>query len=161
MRIIFILGLLTVVKISFCQYADIEINSASAIAINKNIYGHFAEHLGRCIYDGFFHNGKIRMDIVEAMRKIKMPLLRWPGGCYADNYHWKDGIGAPQKRTKSINIMWGMVPEDNSFGTAEFLQLCSLIGCDPYIAGNVGTGSPEELESWVEYCNYAGSSSLS
>jgi alpha-L-arabinofuranosidase len=161
MRILLAFMLLAAAKVSFGQQASIEIDKASETTINKNIYGHFAEHLGRCIYDGFYRNGKIKMDIVEAMRKIKMPLLRWPGGCFADNYHWKDGIGALDKRAKSINIMWGMVPEDNSFGTSEFLQLCSLIGCEPYLAGNVGTGSPEELESWVEYCNYDGTSSLS
>jgi alpha-N-arabinofuranosidase len=147
-------------KTAFCQEATIEIDSASKIIINKNIYGHFAEHLGRCIYDGFYRNGKIRMDIVEAMRKIHLPLLRWPGGCFADNYHWRDGVGPKAKRPGKVNIMWGMLPEDNSFGTTEFLELCSLIGCEPYMAGNVGTGSPEELESWEEYCNYSGESEL-
>lgn len=147
-------------KITICQSAKIEIDSASKITINKNIYGHFAEHLGRCIYDGFYRNGKIRMDIVEAMRKIHLPLLRWPGGCFADNYHWRDGIGPLDKRPKKVNATWGMAPEDNSFGTDEFLHLCSLIGCDPYLAGNVGSGTAEELESWIEYCNFDGLSDL-
>jgi alpha-L-arabinofuranosidase len=143
------------------QQATVVLLDKAGETINKNIYGHFAEHLGRCVYDGFYRNGKIRMDIVEAMRKIHLPLLRWPGGCFADNYHWKDGIGSKAKRPRRVNIMWGMAAEDNSFGTTEFLELCSLIGCDPYIAGNVGTGSPEELESWEEYCNYDGSSEMS
>ena len=82
---------------SFSQTATVEIGKRSDIIINKNIYGHFAEHLGRCVYDGFYRNGKIRMDIVNAMKEIKMPLLRWPGGCFADNYHWRDGMGAIKK----------------------------------------------------------------
>ena len=128
--------------------------------INRNIYGQFAEHLGRCVYDGLFRDGQIRMDVVRALKEAKIPLLRWPGGCFADNYHWRDGVGPVKDRAKTVNIMWGMVPEDNSFGTEEFLKLCSLIGCEPYLAGNMGTGSPEELESWIEYCNYKGSSDL-
>jgi alpha-N-arabinofuranosidase len=128
--------------------------------INRNIYGQFAEHLGLCVYDGLFRNGQIRMDVVEALKKINVPLLRWPGGCFADNYHWKDGVGPLKDRAKTVNIMWGNVPEDNSFGTDEFLQLCHLIGCEPYLAGNMGTGSPEELESWIEYCNYKGTSDM-
>jgi alpha-N-arabinofuranosidase len=143
------------------QETIVEIGQPTGEVINRNIYGQFAEHLGRCIYDGFYRNDKIRMDIVEALKRIRIPLLRWPGGCYADNYHWRDGIGPISKRAKTINIMWGMVPEDNSFGTGEFLQLCQLIGCEPYMAGNMGTGSPEELESWVEYCNFLGPSDLS
>jgi alpha-L-arabinofuranosidase len=136
------------------------LTDTSGPVINRNIYGQFAEHLGRCVYDGLFRDGKIRMDVVEALRKIKVPLLRWPGGCFADNYHWRDGVGPVKDRTKTVNIMWGMTPEDNSFGTDEFLELCRLIGCDPYLAGNMGTGSPEDLESWIEYCNFSGPSDL-
>src|SRR5689334_2733248 len=87
----------------------ITITDTSGPIINKNIYGQFAEHLGRCVYDGIVRNGKVRMDVVEALRKIKVPLLRWPGGCFADNYHWRDGIGPLKKRAKTVNIMWGMV----------------------------------------------------
>lgn len=106
--------------------------------INKEIYGHFAEHLGRCIYGGIYVgkdspipniNG-YRKDIVEALKAIKVPVLRWPGGCFADTYHWKDGIGSPEERRKIVNIHWGGVTEDNSFGTHEFLDFCELIGCD-------------------------------
>jgi alpha-L-arabinofuranosidase len=135
--------------------------------ISRHIYGHFAEHLGRCIYDGFWQHdsakgtGRIRMDIVEAMRKIKLPNLRWPGGCFGDEYHWSDGIGPVNQRPRTVNTTWGMITEDNSFGTHEFLQLCELIGCDPYIAGNVGTGTPKEMAEWIEYLNFNGNSRLS
>ncbi|MBS1600580.1 MAG: alpha-N-arabinofuranosidase [Bacteroidetes bacterium] len=139
------------------------------VVINKNIYGHFSEHLGRCIYDGFWvdssiniaKKGRLRLDIVEALKKIHLPLLRWPGGCFADEYHWSDGIGAASRRPKRVNTTWGMVTEDNSFGTAEFLELTDLIGCEPYIAGNVGTGTPQEMANWIEYLNFNGKSSLS
>lgn len=143
------------------EAAIISLSDTGHTIINKNIYGQFAEHLGRCVYDGFYRNGTIRTDIADALRRIRIPLLRWPGGCFADNYHWRDGIGPTAKRAKTINIMWGMVPEDNSFGTSEFLRLCELIGCEPYIAGNLGTGTAEELEGWVEYCNYDGHSNMS
>lgn len=126
----------------------------SGVIINKNIYGHFAEHLGRCIYDGIYRNGRIRMDVVNALKKIQAPVLRWPGGCFADQYHWRDGIGEKGKRPVRVNTNWGMVKEDNSFGTDEFLQLCKLLNCEPYIAGNVGTGSPQEMKEWVEFLNY-------
>jgi len=136
--------------------------------IDKNIYGHFSEHLGRCIYDGFWVDSslnihkkdRIRLDIVEALKKIHVPLLRWPGGCFADEYHWRDGIGLRSTRPKRVNTTWGMITDDNSFGTAEFLELTNLIGCEPYIAGNLGTGTPQEMANWVEYLNYSGQSSL-
>ncbi len=139
---------------------DLLISDTSGPQISRYIYGHFAEHLGRCIYDGFVRDGKIRMDVVEALRKIKVPLLRWPGGCFADQYHWRDGIGPKAQRKKTVNTQWGMVTENNSFGTHEFMELCNLLGCEPYFAGNVGTGTPEEMESWLEYLNYPGESTL-
>lgn len=136
--------------------------------INPNIYGHFSEHLGRCIYGGLFvgENSEIpnihgiRKDVVDALKSIKVPVLRWPGGCFADTYHWKDGIGPLENRKKIVNTNWGGVTEDNSFGTHEFLELCSLIGCQPYISGNVGSGTVEEMSSWVEYCNCNGISPM-
>ncbi len=142
--------------------------NAPGSIISKNIYGHFSEDLGRCIYDGFWVDpsintpkaGRIRLDVVDALKKIKVPLLRWPGGCYADQYHWSDGIGEPTKRPKRINANWGMVVEDNSFGTNEFLQLCDLVGCEPYIAGNMGSGTPQEMSNWIEYLNADGNSTL-
>lgn len=127
--------------------------------INPEIYGHFSEHLGRCIYNGIYvgedssipNTKGVRNDIIEAFKNIKMPVLRWPGGCFADEYHWKDGIGAKSDRKKMINTHWGGVTEDNSFGTHEFFDMCELIGCEPYLAGNLGSGSVEELSQWIEY----------
>jgi alpha-L-arabinofuranosidase len=129
--------------------------------IDKNIYGHFSEHLGNCIYGGIWvgENPKIpntkgiRNDVTAALRNIKVPILRWPGGCFADEYHWKDGIGPRDKRPSMINTNWGGVTEDNSFGTHEFLELCRQVGCEPYFSGNVGSGTVQELSQWVEYVN--------
>lgn len=136
--------------------------------ISRHIYGHFAEHLGRCIYDGFWvdkkmpveKQGRIRMDIVNALKEIGIPNLRWPGGCYADEYQWRDGIGETAQRPVTINSHWGGVTEDNSFGTHEFLELCRLLECEPYISANVGSGSPEQMRDWIEYLNFAGESTL-
>jgi alpha-N-arabinofuranosidase len=127
--------------------------------INRNIYGHFAEHLGRCIYEGFWvgedspiaNTRGIRNDVVAALRAIKIPVLRWPGGCFADTYHWKDGIGPRENRAPIVNVYWGGVTEKNEFGTHEFLDLCEQLGCEPYICGNVGSGTVRELQEWVEY----------
>lgn len=136
--------------------------------VSKHIYGHFSEHLGRCIYDGFWvdsnsttpNKGRIRLDVVEALKKINVPNLRWPGGCFADEYHWRDGIGPRNKRPKMVNTNWGGVTEDNSFGTHEFLELCNMLNCEPYIAGNVGSGTVEEMAKWVEYLNFDGESPM-
>lgn len=135
--------------------------SSLKLRINRNIYGHFAEHLGHCIYGGIWvgENSKIpntngiRNDVVESLKRIKVPVLRWPGGCFADEYHWKDGIGPRNQRPSMINTHWGGVTEDNSFGTHEFLELCQQLGCEPYITGNVGSGTVQELSQWVEYVN--------
>lgn len=127
--------------------------------INKEIYGQFAEHLGTCIYGGLWVgedspipniNG-YRKDVFEALKALKVPVLRWPGGCFADEYHWMDGIGPREKRPRMVNNNWGGTVEDNSFGTHEFLNLCEMLGCEPYISGNVGSGSVEEMAKWVEY----------
>lgn len=131
------------------------------VTINKNIYGHFAEHLGRCIYDGIWvgPDSKIpningyRKDIVLALKEMQIPVLRWPGGCFADTYHWKDGIGPKENRAKMMNYHWGGVVEDNTFGTHEFLNLCEMLGCEPYISANVGSGSVVEMTEWIEYMN--------
>ncbi len=136
--------------------------------INKNIYGHFSEHLGRCIYGGLWVgenspipnvNG-IRSDVVEALRRIHLPVLRWPGGCFADEYHWRDGIGPKESRKRMVNTNWGGVVEDNSFGTHEFLELCRQVGCEPYINANVGSGTVQEMAEWVEYLNSDGDSTI-
>jgi alpha-N-arabinofuranosidase len=136
--------------------------------IDRNIYGHFAEHLGRCIYEGFWvgedspipNTKGIRNDVVGALRKIKVPVLRWPGGCFADEYHWMDGIGDRSKRPTMINTHWGGVIEDNSFGTHEFMELCAQLGCEPYVCGNVGSGTVQEMSQWVEYMNFDGTSPM-
>src|SRR5215831_5630485 len=148
--------------------AFVTIQSNSNLTISKHIYGHFSEHLGRCIYDGYWVDEKmqvaktdrIRMDIVDALKKINIPNLRWPGGCFADEYHWRDGIGVRTQRPKMVNTNWGGVTEDNSFGTHEFLELCNLLGCDAYITGNVGSGTVEEMSKWVEYLNFDGVSPM-
>lgn len=147
---------------------QLNIKPADKQIISKHIYGHFAEHLGRCIYDGFWvdenstipNKDRIRLDVVEALKKIKVPNLRWPGGCFADEYHWRDGIGLRSQRPKMVNTNWGGVTEDNSFGTHEFLQLCEMINCEPYVAGNVGSGTVEEMAKWVEYLNFDGISPM-
>lgn len=127
--------------------------------INRHVYGHFAEHLGRCIYDGFWvgeespipNERGIRLDIVEALRNLDIPNLRWPGGCFADTYHWRDGIGPRESRPKIANTNWGDVVESNHFGTHEFMELCDLLGADAYVNGNVGSGTVQEMADWVEY----------
>jgi alpha-N-arabinofuranosidase len=129
--------------------------------ISKNIYGHFSEHLGHCIYGGIWvgedspipNTNGVRDDVIEALKNIKIPNLRWPGGCFADEYHWMDGIGPRDDRPKMINTHWGGVTEDNSFGTHEFLNFCELIGAEPYISLNLGSGTVEEMSKWVEYVN--------
>jgi alpha-L-arabinofuranosidase len=145
-------------------------NDTASHIINRNIYGHFAEHLGRCIYGGFYvgeNNKKIantngvRNDVVAALKKLKIPNLRWPGGCFADTYHWKDGIGPKDKRPSMVNTWWGGVTEDNSFGTHDFLNMCELLGAEPYMAANIGSGTPQELIEWVQYTSFAGESPMS
>ena len=127
--------------------------------IPKEIYGQFAEHLGRCIYGGIWVGPDsdipnvqgYRKDVFEALKALEVPVMRWPGGCFADEYHWMDGIGPQENRPRLVNNNWGGTVEDNSFGTHEFLNLCELLGCEPYISGNVGSGSVEEMAKWVEY----------
>ncbi len=134
-------------------------DNPKAPVISKYIYSHFAEHLGRGIYDGFFvgdtskipNTNGVRNDVIAALKKMKIPALRWPGGCFADTYHWKDGVGPKDKRPAMINKWWGGTVEDNSFGTNEFLNMCEVLGADPYISGNVGSGTVQELSDWVNY----------
>jgi alpha-N-arabinofuranosidase len=136
--------------------------------INKNIYGHFSEHLGGCIYGGYWvgedspipNTRGIRNDVVEALKRIQIPVLRWPGGCFADEYHWKDGIGPKEKRPAMLNTHWGRVTESNHFGTHEFLDLCGQLGCEPYICGNVGSGTVREVQEWIEYITFDGKSPM-
>ena len=141
------------------NYLVVYLDDSTGPVISKHIYGHFSEHLGRCIYEGYWvsnesgipaRNG-IRQDVVEALKATGIPNLRWPGGCFADTYHWKDGIGTPEKRVKIINTHWGGVTEDNSFGTHEFMELCDQLDTEAFISANMGSGSVEEMAQWVEY----------
>ena len=136
--------------------------------INRNIYGHFAEHLGRCIYGGLYVgedspipniNG-MRTDVVSALKALDIPVLRWPGGCFADTYHWQDGVGPRERRKTIVNTTWGGVTENNHFGTHEFMELCRQLGCEAYFSGNVGSGTVREFSDWVEYCNMGGISPM-
>ncbi|MCM1118573.1 MAG: alpha-N-arabinofuranosidase [bacterium] len=136
--------------------------------INPELQGHFSEHLGRCIYEGVYvgensdipNTNGMRNDVVEALKEMQIPVLRWPGGCFADEYHWRDGIGPKESRKKMINTHWGGVVEDNSFGTHEFMELCRQLGCKTYVNGNVGSGTVQEMSEWVEYMTFEGVSPM-
>ena len=137
--------------------------SMAKTQISKHIYGHFAEHLGRCIYNGIYvgadsskipNTGGVRNDVIKALRDLNIPNLRWPGGCFADTYHWKDAIGPKRERKPIENVMWGNVREDNSFGTHEFLNLCELLGAEPYLAVNMNSGTVQEAVEWAQYVNH-------
>lgn len=158
--------ILSVAALSICLGAQAQNKSTVTIdtqkgkhEISRHIYGHFAEHLGTCIYGGIWvgkdssipNTDGYRNDVLEAIKRLEIPNLRWPGGCFADEYHWMDGIGPQENRPRMTNTNWGGTVEDNSFGTHEFLNFCELIGAEPYISGNVGSGTVEELAKWVEY----------
>lgn len=136
--------------------------------INKNIYGQFAEHLGRGIYEGIWvgEDSKIpntrgfRKDVIAALKELQVPLIRWPGGCFADEYHWRDGIGPRDKRRVTVNTNWGGVTDDNAFGTHEFFELAEMLGSDVYVNGNLGTGTPQEMAEWLEYMTSPSQSTL-
>ena len=149
--------------------AKITVHPDQPIAtIRPELYGHFAEHLGGCVDGGLWvgedspipNYAGLRADAIEALRKLNPPVLRWPGGCFADDYHWEDGVGPRRERPRTVNLWWGQGVENNHFGTHEFLNLCRFLGAQPYLAGNVGSGSPAEMRNWVEYCNYPGDSTL-
>ncbi len=155
--------------VAVAQEASIVVNADQGkVKISRHIYGHFSEHLGHCIYGGMYvgenssipNTNGVRNDIIDALKNIKIPNLRWPGGCFADEYHWMDGIGPKEKRSRMVNTHWGGVVEDNSFGTNEFLNMCEELGCEPYICGNVGSGSVEEMSKWVEYMTFDGESPM-
>lgn len=137
--------------------------------ITKHIYGHFAEHLGRNIHGVFYagdtskipNTNGVRNDIIAALRELRIPNFPWPSGCFADRYHWKDGIGPKNKRPSIVNTMWGGVTEDNSFGTHDFLNICGLLGAEPYLAGNTGSGTVQELSDWGQYVNFPSKSPMS
>ena len=155
---------------SFSQNAiTVQTTPSQPVTISRNIYGHFAEHLGHSIYGGFYvgdtskvpNTAGVRNDVIAALKKLKIPVLRWPGGCFADTYHWKDGIGPKDKRPTMVNTWWGGVTENNSFGTHDFLNMCELLGAEPYLSGNVGSGTVQELSDWVQYVNFNGKSPMS
>ncbi len=153
--------LLGIFQTGFAQNRGVLNADLGRDTISHNIYGHFAEHLGHCIYDGLYvgegskipNRDGVRTDLIEALKKLKVGNLRWPGGCFADTYQWKDGIGPKKDRPAMVNIWWGGTTEDNSFGTHDFLNLCETIGAEPYLAGNVGSGSVKDLTDWVRYTN--------
>ena len=171
MKRIILIGILfgAVLSLSAQKNASIKINPEEGKQIiPKEIYGQFAEHLGTCIYGGIWvgENSQIpntkgyRNDVLGALKTLKIPVLRWPGGCFADEYHWMDGIGPRENRPKMVNTNWGGTIEDNSFGTHEFLNLCEMLECEPYISANVGSGTVEELAKWVEYMTSEGDSPM-
>src|SRR5262245_22471445 len=135
--------------------------------IDRRIYGSFAEHLGRGIYDGIWvgegssipNTRGLRNDVITALRNLKLPLLRWPGGCFADEYHWRDGIGPRAKRPRRPNGSWGGM-ETNAFGVHEFMDLVELVGAEPYVNINVGSGTPREMMEWLEYMTASGETTL-
>ena len=166
-KIILFIGLASVKFLSAQNTIVLNADKGKDI-IDKNIYGHFAEHLGHCIYGGFYigdsnktipHKDGVRLDVIDALKKLKVPVLRWPGGCFADTYHWRDGVGPKKERPSMLNVWWGNVKEDNSFGTNEFLNMCELLGAEPYLSGNVGSGTPQELSDWIKYTTHPNGSS--
>lgn len=159
-----ILACLTPLMLGVADAAVIDIDITPVTTDEKTviapeIYGQFAEHLGRCIYGGIWvgedshipNTKGYRNDVVEAFKALHIPVLRWPGGCFADEYHWVDGIGPRESRPKMINSNWGGTVEDNSFGTHEFFDFCELLGIEPYLSVNVGSGTVEEMAKWIEY----------
>ncbi|NBC66756.1 MAG: alpha-N-arabinofuranosidase [Bacteroidetes bacterium] len=160
---------LVIVFTSLAQNNKIVINADQELStISRHIYGHFAEHLGEGIYGGVWvgedsdipNTNGYRTDVLEALQHLEVPNIRWPGGCFADEYNWRDGIGPMGERPNTINTHWGMVIEDNSFGTHEFLNFMEMIGAEPVVAMNVGSGTPREMQNWIEYMNYDGDSDL-
>ena len=142
--------------------ARIEVHTERVISdIDPKIYGNFLEHLGRCIEGGVFDEGSpladangYRRDVLDAARKMNVTLLRWPGGNFSSNYDWRDGIGPRDQRPRRLEMAWGTV-ESNRFGTHEFLQYAEMLGAEPYFCANLGTGTWQEAQQWVEYCNSA------
>ena len=168
MHLVRILLLVVSLPLGLLAQNQVTIGRGGQETISRHIYGHFSEHLGRCIYGGFYvgENNKtipnikgVRTDVVQALKKLGIPNLRWPGGCFADTYHWRDGIGPKPQRPSMLNIWWGNVREDNSFGTNEFLSMCELLGAEPYLSANVGSGTPQELADWVKYTTHPNGSS--
>ncbi|MCJ2181277.1 alpha-N-arabinofuranosidase [Novosphingobium sp. 1949] len=135
---------------------------------DKRLFGQFAEHLGTGIEDGIWvgkdsaipNTEGYRTDVLEALKALKVPVVRWPGGCFADEYHWREAIGNPASRKVKINTHWGYVAENNAFGTHEFLNFAERLGAQPYVSGNIGSAPPYEMAEWVEYMTSPIGSSL-
>ncbi|TVZ38126.1 alpha-N-arabinofuranosidase [Alteromonadaceae bacterium 2753L.S.0a.02] len=156
---------------SLHSFAETKVSIATndpGATIHRNIYGQFMEHLGRGIYEGIWvgEDSKIpntkgyRKDVLKALKELKVPLLRWPGGCFADEYHWQDAVGPREQRSKTVNTTWGGVIDDNAFGTHEFMDLAEMLGAEVYINANLGTGSPREMAAWLEYMTSDSDSTL-
>lgn len=167
-HLFFLIGILT---LSVCDGQNNRITvdtQAGTDTINTNLYGHFAGHLGRGIYGGIYvgpdsdipNIDGIRTDVLEALRELDIPVLRWPGGCLAEQYQWRDGIGPQAQRPATVNAFWGGVTEDNSFDTHEFLRLCKLLDTEPYIAVNVASGTVKDAYQWVEYATFDADSEM-
>ena len=159
-KILFRFALICVVFVTFATAQNVELTidvSKPGAKIDRNIFGQFAEHLGSGVYEGIWvgkdskipNTRGIRKDVVDALKAIKVPNVRYPGGCFADEYHWRKGIGA--KRPKTLNPNWGGVIEPNTFGTHEFLDFIDQIGSEAYLSVNVGSGTPQEAAEWLEY----------
>lgn len=171
----FSIGFLIAPSLYRAQAQNSEPNKAALViradqpkgVINRNLQGQFAEHLGRLIYEGLWvgedssipNTRGLRNDVVGALKELHIPVLRWPGGCFADEYHWRDGIGPRDQRPRRPNASWGGV-DTNAFGTHEFMELCELLGTEPYINGNLGSGTPQEMMEWIEYMTSDSDSSL-
>jgi alpha-L-arabinofuranosidase len=130
--------------------------------LDRRVFGGFIEHLGRCIYGGVFDENSplsdergYRSDVLEAAKNLRIPILRWPGGNFVSGYHWTDGIGPREERPRKMDLAWSS-EESNRFGTGEFIEYCRLLGTEPYICVNMGTGTMVEAQAWVEYCNGTG-----
>ncbi|MCV2394424.1 alpha-N-arabinofuranosidase [Actinotalea sp. M2MS4P-6] len=144
---------------------DVDVPGAT---ISRHLHGQFAEHLGTGVYGGLWvgtdsgvdHVDGFRAEAVAALRELGVPNVRWPGGCFADEYHWRDGVGPREQRPRMVNTHWGDVEETNHVGTAEFLRLCELLDAEPYICGNVGSGSVREMSEWVDYLTRDGRSPM-
>lgn len=159
-KTLFTVALMAALPLCAQQKSTVTVHTDQAReTISKHIYGQFAEHLGTCIYGGLWVGEEsaipnvdgYRTDVLNALKELQIPNLRWPGGCFADEYHWMDGIGPRENRPRMVNNNWGGTVEDNSFGTHEFLNLCEKLGCEPYVSMNVGSGTVQETAQWVEY----------
>ena len=162
-----LLGFSSVATVADTVEVTVRVDKPGA-QISRHIYGQFAEHLGRGIYEGVWvgkdssiaNERGFRTDVIDALKNLRIPNIRWPGGCFADEYHWRDGIGPAEKRPVKVNNHWGGVAETNAFGTHEFFDLVEMLGADAYIAGNLGSGSPREMMDWLEYMTADNESSL-